>query len=90
MSSYSQLYITEDVFETFNKEITEIFGEDWRLEEPPFDSGIKRIMHVDVLDSKFKKIGFIKIENKPAVVGDLLGDDTLGWEPEKILEIKKF
>ena len=93
MSSYAELYVAEDVFETFNDELIKCFGDEgWQLDLIPFDrlSKVSKEMHIDVLNDNEEKIGFLKIENEAELIEDTFGNDYFDWKPKKIIELKKF
>jgi len=90
MSSYAELYVSEDVADFFKKELNEEFGTEWYFDTIPFMgiNDISSVIKIDVLNYDEEKIGEVEVRSISKKLKDDFGYIYLDWYPKKILITK--
>jgi len=93
MSARGFLYMTEEVRDTFEKELDKVFGKgEWEIEGNEYNSlwderDFPDVMETNIINEEGKVIGRIKVTNKFTVEDNGFGK-FIGIYPDKIKIIK--
>lgn len=86
MSSYTELYIKEDIQDKFSDELYEMFGDDYLLDTTEIFE-ITEIMEINVINIDDDILGSIKVKSKSQLSNNEYFE-PIDWEVVELLEIK--
>jgi hypothetical protein len=89
MSSYTELYIKEDIQDKFSDELYEVFGDDYLLDTTEI-FGVTEIMEINVINIDDDILGSIKVKSLPILSNNDYFFVPIDWEVCELLEINKF
>ena len=93
MSSRGFLYVTENIYYAFEKELNKAFGKGkWTLNGSDYDiwdlTSLPNIMIIKVEDDEGEIIGEIEVSNR-FFIEEGMGGKYIAVEPNKLVKIKK-